>query len=172
MTTHDIRCPNGYQGLLWPNGHKAFPQICLSQQLNHQQHLQIHIPICLINHLSVHMEKGAKWMIFIWQSHIISMAVPPKLTDTFCPSLTIPWRATTLVCLNWPMMAPSCRNLILSASFADDLRVLMATSCAGPVDGLHTPLWTVPNWPDPRLSVILGQGRNYWKRESEKVRNI
>ena len=73
---------------------------------------------------------------------------------TVCCSLTMPWSLTTFGCLNWPMMAPSCRNLTLSSSLADDLRVFMATS-SGELGLCHTPLLTVPNWPEPRHSVAL-----------------
>ena len=73
---------------------------------------------------------------------------------TVCFSLTIPCSLTTFGCLNWPMMAPSCRNLTLSDSWADDLRVLMATSILALGD-CHIPRLTVPNCPDPRHSVAL-----------------
>ena len=73
---------------------------------------------------------------------------------TVCCSLTMPWSLTTLGCRNWPMMAPSCRNLTLSSSLADDLRVFMATSSVE-LGLCHTPLLTVPNCPEPRHSVAL-----------------
>ena len=57
---------------------------------------------------------------------------------------------TTLGCLNWPMMAASCRNLILSCSSDPSFSVFTATSTSSPVVECHTPRCTLPNWPEPR----------------------
>ena len=57
-------------------------------------------------------------------------------------------------CANCPMMAASLRNLTLSSGVALELSILMATSWEWP-PCCHTPLWTVPNSPDPRCPVNL-----------------
>ena len=69
-------------------------------------------------------------------------------------TVTTPRSFTTLGCLNCPLMAASCRNFTASLSEAPGFSVFTATSMV-PVDNCHTPLVTVPNWPDPRWSVIL-----------------
>ena len=73
---------------------------------------------------------------------------------TGSPTVTTPRSFTTLGCLNCPLMAASCRNLTLSSCEALDCSVFTATSTA-PVGDCHIPLFTVPNWPEPRCSVIL-----------------
>ena len=73
---------------------------------------------------------------------------------TGSPTVTTPRSFTTLGCLNWPLMAASCRNLTLSSCEALDCSVFTATSTV-PAGDCHIPLFTVPNWPEPRCSVIL-----------------
>ena len=46
-------------------------------------------------------------------------------------------------------MAASCRNFTLSSSEVLSLSVLIATG-TDPVGAVHTPLFTVPNCPDPK----------------------
>ena len=70
------------------------------------------------------------------------------------PRVTTPWRLTTLRCWNWPLMAASCRNLTSSFSPIPSFSVLMATGIT-PTGDCHRPLSTLPNWPDPKCSVIL-----------------
>jgi len=53
-----------------------------------------------------------------------------------------------------PIIAASCRNFSLSSCEALDCRVFTATSMA-PAGDCHISLFTVPNWPEPRCSVIL-----------------
>ena len=63
-----------------------------------------------------------------------------------------------LGCLNCPMMAASCRNFTLSSSVDSPSRDFTATSTPELLlegEGLHTPRFTVPNWPLPRYSCIL-----------------
>ena len=61
---------------------------------------------------------------------------------------------TMLGCLNWPMMAASCRNLIVSSPVGFGCNILTATSLL-PLEACQIPLFTVPNCPDPKYSVIL-----------------
>ena len=72
------------------------------------------------------------------------------------PSLTIPWSRITLGCLNWAIMAASCRNLTLSSSLWDLVgsRTLIATSHS-PFGDFHFPLWTPPNCPCPNADFVL-----------------
>ena len=81
---------------------------------------------------------------------------------TGSPTVTTPRSFTTLECLNCPLMAASCRNLTLSSCEALDCSVFTATSTA-PAGDCHIPLFTVPNWPEPRCSVILKkkEAQNY-----------
>ena len=76
----------------------------------------------------------------------------PLLTGS--PTVMTPRSFTTLGCLNCPLMAASRRNLTLSFSSDPSFSVFTATSTA-PVGDCHIPLFTVPNWPEPRCSVIL-----------------
>ena len=73
---------------------------------------------------------------------------------TGSPTVTTPRSFTTLGCLNCPLIAASCRNLTLSSCDALDCSVFTATSTA-PAGDCHIPLFTVPNWPEPRCCVIL-----------------
>ncbi len=73
---------------------------------------------------------------------------------TGSPTVTTPYSLTTLGCRNWPMMAASWRNLTLSISEAIGCRVLTATSVDSTLV-VHTPMLTVPNWPEPRCLIIL-----------------
>ena len=82
-----------------------------------------------------------------------------KLTGS--PSVTTPYIVTTLWCLNCPMMAASWRNLTLSSSPDPSLRVFTATSTSPPPSPLpNTPLYTVPNCPDPSKSPSLHSYNN------------
>jgi len=75
----------------------------------------------------------------------------------------IPTILITLGCLNCPMMAASCRNFTLSSCVKLPSRDFTATSTLGLflyVTGLHSPRFTVPNWPLPRCS---------WSLQYEKV---
>ncbi len=54
------------------------------------------------------------------------------------------------------MMAASWRNLTLSSSEAPSLRVFTATFILSFEPGtVHSPKWTLPNWPAPNSSVNL-----------------
>ena len=70
-------------------------------------------------------------------------------------SLITPCSVTMLGCLNCAIMAASWRNLTLSTSLDPSLRVFNATSKSSFF--FHSPLSTLPNWPDPRWPVILVQ---------------
>ena len=59
-----------------------------------------------------------------------------------------------LGCLNWPMIAASCRNMMVSWLAGFDCNILTATSLSPP-GVFQTPLFTVPNFPDPKCSVAL-----------------
>ncbi len=78
--------------------------------------------------------------------------MPAPLTGS--PTVTTPYSLTTLGCRNCPMMAASWRNLTLSISEAIGCRVLTATSIDSTLV-VHTPMLTVPNWPEPRCLIIL-----------------
>ena len=71
------------------------------------------------------------------------------------PSETMPYRSTTLGCLNCAIIAASCRNLTLSSCSVPELRVLMATSIGGALLFFHTPMLTSPKWPFPMWFLIL-----------------
>ena len=73
---------------------------------------------------------------------------------TGSPTVTTPYSFTTLGWLNWPMMAASCRNLTWSSSHDPSFIVLTATSVY-PECVYHTPRFTIPNCPEPRLLVNL-----------------
>ena len=83
---------------------------------------------------------------------------PPTLTGS--PTVTTPCSFTTFGCRNCPMMAASCRNLILSSSVIFGFSVFTATSIV-PVDSCHSPLFTVPNCPAPKCSTILCKRTDY-----------
>ena len=77
------------------------------------------------------------------------------IAHTDPPSVTTPYSIITLGCLNWAIMAASCRNLTLS-SFWDLVgsRTLIATSYS-PFGDFHFPLWTPPNCPCPNADFVL-----------------
>ena len=84
---------------------------------------------------------------------------------TGSPTVTTPWSLTMLGCLNWPLMAASCRNLSLSSSLDSGLRVLIATSTGEPPPASHFPRFTTPNCPDPNDSPTLwGSGFKFSQR--------
>jgi len=84
--------------------------------------------------------------------HLLSVPTAHQFTSS--PTVTTPCSWTTLGCLNWPLMAASCRNFTLSASDVPPFSILIATSSC-PISDCHLPLFTTPNWPDPRLSPLL-----------------
>ena len=89
---------------------------------------------------------------YVKSFHVQAKNVGCLLTGS--PTVTTPRSFTTLECLNCPLMAASCRNLTLSSCEVLDCSVFTATSTA-PAGDCHIPLFTVPNWPEPRCSVIL-----------------
>ena len=98
---------------------------------------------------------------YIWCHNYITST---QLTG--CSVVTTPYSFTTLGWLNCPMMAASCRNLTLSSSFTPGFRVLTATGTS-PSGDRHTPLSTVPNWPEPRWSTTLHRGHGLmWNKLS------
>ena len=63
---------------------------------------------------------------------------------TGSPIVTTPYILMTLVWLNWPIMAASCRNLTLSSSEDPAFKVLTASSSSC-LHMLHDALYTSPN---------------------------
>ena len=108
----------------------------------------------------LHIQFHYKWINVIPSTsvkHVKCLHVQTKsglFLLTGSPTVTTPRSFTTLGCLNCPLMAASCRNLTLSSCEALDCSVFTATSTA-PAGDCHIPLFTVPNWPEPRCSVIL-----------------
>ena len=80
--------------------------------------------------------------------------IKKKVTLTGSPVVTTPISLTTLGWLNCPLMAASWRNLTFSCSEAPGWSCLTATSMA-PIGLSQTPLFTVPNSPDPNTPVSL-----------------
>ena len=65
--------------------------------------------------------------------------------------VTTPCRVRMLGCLNWAMMAASWRNLTV---LAESVRVFTATSIT-PLSEVHSPLLTLPKFPEPSVSISL-----------------
>ena len=107
------------------------------------------------------------------QTHRLLLRMMSQLHNlhktTGCSVVTTPYSFTTLGWLNCPMMAASCRNLTLSSSFTPGFRVLTATGTS-PSGDHHTPLSTVPNWPEPRWSTTLHREHGLmWNKQSMTV---
>ena len=68
--------------------------------------------------------------------------------------VTNPNNFTTLVWLNWPMMAASCSNFTLSPLEESDCSILTAIN-KELSEILHDALDTVPKFPDPRYFKVL-----------------
>ena len=89
------------------------------------------------------------------QLHNVGGSVYTSLKCTMClptgfPTVTTPSSCTMLGCLNWPLMAASCRNLTVSFSEVPSCSTFTATSTHA-FPSCHTPLFTVPNCPEPSL---------------------
>ena len=122
--------------------------------------------------LSFKVISHTSWSIFlltaashIWQGRQLPPCPLPPETKDFCfthckknnyyaahyvnsltgsPIVTTPYILMTLMWLNWPIMAASCRNLTLSSSEDPAFKVLTANSSSC-LHMLHDALYTSPN---------------------------